>query len=82
MGLTHRATAHADCAIRPSSVRFAATPPRIACDPSSTQWEKDRRGEIDPGFLITHKFKLEDGPDADTMVQDKTDGCIKVAINP
>ncbi len=39
-------------------------------------------GEIDPGFLITHKIKLEDGPDAYKMFQEKTDGCIKVVINP
>lgn len=39
-------------------------------------------GEIDPGFLITHKIKLEDGPDAYKMFQEKTDGCVKVVINP
>lgn len=33
-------------------------------------------------ILITHKITLEDGPDADTMVQEKTEGCIKVVINP
>jgi threonine dehydrogenase-like Zn-dependent dehydrogenase len=39
-------------------------------------------GEIDPGFLITHKIRLEDGPDAYAMFQEKQDGCIKVVINP
>jgi len=39
-------------------------------------------GEIDPSFLITHKIKLEDGPDAYKMFQEKNDGCIKVVINP
>jgi threonine dehydrogenase-like Zn-dependent dehydrogenase len=39
-------------------------------------------GEIDPGFLTTHKIRLEDGPDAYKMFQEKTDGCIKVVINP
>jgi hypothetical protein len=74
-------TAHADCSIRPSSVRLAATPPRIACFPSSTNGRRNRKGEIDPGFLITHKIKLEDGPDAYKMFQEKTDGCIKAVIN-
>ncbi|WP_428151057.1 zinc-dependent alcohol dehydrogenase [Brevundimonas sp.] len=39
-------------------------------------------GEIDPSFLITHKIKLEDGPDAYKMFEEKNDGCIKVVINP
>ena len=39
-------------------------------------------GEIDPGFLITHKIGLEDGPDAYKMFQEKSDGCVKVVINP
>jgi len=43
---------------------------------------RDREGEIDPGVLIPHTIKREDGPGADTRVQDKTDGCIKVVINP
>lgn len=40
------------------------------------------RGAIDPSFLITHKIRLEDGPDACRMFQEKTDGCVKVVINP
>lgn len=43
---------------------------------------KIENGEIDPSFLITHKIKLEDGPDAYKMFQEKNDGCIKVVINP
>ena len=43
---------------------------------------KIEEGEIDPSFLITHKIKLEDGPDAYKMFQEKNDGCIKVVINP
>lgn len=44
--------------------------------------KKIQDGEIDPGFLITHKIGLEDGPDAYKMFQEKSDGCIKVVINP
>ncbi|MBP8063028.1 MAG: glutathione-dependent formaldehyde dehydrogenase, partial [Brevundimonas sp.] len=39
--------------------------------------KKIQDGEIDPGFLITHKIGLEDGPDAYKMFQEKSDGCVK-----
>ena len=64
----------ADGQARPSSVRFAGW--------SSPTGRRKRKGEIDPGVLITHKIKLEDGPDACTIFQEKTDGCVKVVINP
>ncbi len=37
---------------------------------------------IDPSFIITHKLKLEDGPDAYKTFKEKKDGCIKVVMNP
>jgi threonine dehydrogenase-like Zn-dependent dehydrogenase len=37
---------------------------------------------IDPSFVITHRVKLEDAPDAYKKFRDKKDGCIKVVINP
>jgi threonine dehydrogenase-like Zn-dependent dehydrogenase len=39
-------------------------------------------GKIDPGFLITHRVSLEDGPEAYKTFRDKKDGCIKVVIKP
>ena len=39
-------------------------------------------GEIDPSFVITHKIKLEDAPEAYKTFRDKKDGCIKVVIEP
>jgi threonine dehydrogenase-like Zn-dependent dehydrogenase len=39
-------------------------------------------GEIDPSFLITHKIRLEDGPDMYKTFQEKKDGCVKIVINP
>ena len=39
-------------------------------------------GKIDPGFLITHRVGLEDGPEAYKTFRDEKDGCIKVVINP
>jgi threonine dehydrogenase-like Zn-dependent dehydrogenase len=44
--------------------------------------KKIEAGEIDPSFVITHRLKLEDGPDAYRMFRDKKDGCIKVVMTP
>lgn len=39
-------------------------------------------GEFDPSFIITHRLKLEDGPEAYKKFRDKEDGCIKVVMHP
>jgi threonine dehydrogenase-like Zn-dependent dehydrogenase len=39
-------------------------------------------GEIDPSFVITHRLKLADAPDAYRTFRDKKDGCIKVVMTP
>jgi threonine dehydrogenase-like Zn-dependent dehydrogenase len=39
-------------------------------------------GEIDPSFVITHKLKLDDAPEAYKTFRDKEDGCIKVVLQP
>ncbi|SEP71909.1 Threonine dehydrogenase [Faunimonas pinastri] len=39
-------------------------------------------GQIDPSFVITHRAKLEDGPDLYHTFRDKKDGCIKVVMTP
>jgi threonine dehydrogenase-like Zn-dependent dehydrogenase len=39
-------------------------------------------GEIDPSFVITHRVKLVDAPEAYKAFRDKKDGCIKVVIKP
>jgi len=44
--------------------------------------EKIENGEIDPSFVITHHASLEDAPKAYEKFRDKTDGCIKVVLNP
>lgn len=41
-----------------------------------------QNGEIDPSFVITHRVRLEDVPDAYKMFRDKHDHCIKVVIDP
>jgi threonine dehydrogenase-like Zn-dependent dehydrogenase len=38
--------------------------------------------QIDPSFVITHRVRLEDGPEMYRTFRDKQDGCIKVMITP
>ncbi|HEX6570722.1 MAG TPA: zinc-dependent alcohol dehydrogenase [Steroidobacteraceae bacterium] len=44
--------------------------------------EKIDRGEIDPSFVITHRIKLEDAPQAYETFKNKQDDCIKVVVKP
>ena len=44
--------------------------------------ERIESNEIDPSFIITHRLRLEDGPDAYRMFRDKKDECIKVVMTP
>ena len=44
--------------------------------------QKIEAGEIDPSFVITHRVKLDDAPDAYKTFRDKEDGCIKVVLKP
>jgi threonine dehydrogenase-like Zn-dependent dehydrogenase len=44
--------------------------------------ERVARGEIDPSFVITHRMRLEDAPDAYEIFKNKQDNCIKVVLKP
>ena len=44
--------------------------------------ERIQNGDIDPSFLITHRVRLEDAPDAYKMFRDKQDNCVKVVLKP
>jgi threonine dehydrogenase-like Zn-dependent dehydrogenase len=44
--------------------------------------ERIRKGEIDPGFVVTHRMRLEDAPEAFEMFNDKQDECMKVVLRP
>ncbi|MCB1885236.1 MAG: glutathione-dependent formaldehyde dehydrogenase [Geminicoccaceae bacterium] len=44
--------------------------------------ERVERGEIDPTFIITHRLKLDDAPEAYETFRDKRDGCVKVVMTP
>jgi threonine dehydrogenase-like Zn-dependent dehydrogenase len=40
------------------------------------------QGDIDPSFVITHRFSLDEAPEAYRIFRDKEDGCIKVVLDP
>jgi threonine dehydrogenase-like Zn-dependent dehydrogenase len=40
------------------------------------------KGEIDPGFVITHRLRLEDAPRGYQMFRDKQDDCMKIVLKP
>lgn len=42
--------------------------------------ERIENGEIDPSFVITHRIKLDEGPEAYKKFADEKDECIKVVI--
>jgi threonine dehydrogenase-like Zn-dependent dehydrogenase len=44
--------------------------------------ERIRRGEIDPGFVVTHRLSLEEAPQAYRTFRDKQDECVKVVLKP
>lgn len=44
--------------------------------------KKIESGEIDPSFVVTHRVKLDDAPEAYKTFRDKKDGCIKVVLRP
>lgn len=44
--------------------------------------ERIQREEIDPAFVITHTFNLDQAPEAYKIFQGREDGCIKVVLKP
>jgi threonine dehydrogenase-like Zn-dependent dehydrogenase len=44
--------------------------------------ERIERGEIDPGYIITHRMRLDDAPHGYQIFRDKEDACVKVVLRP
>jgi threonine dehydrogenase-like Zn-dependent dehydrogenase len=40
------------------------------------------RGELDPSFIVTHRFSLEDAPKGYEMFKHKEDGCVRAVFIP
>ncbi|MFA0964566.1 zinc-dependent alcohol dehydrogenase [Roseivirga sp. BDSF3-8] len=44
--------------------------------------QKIEEGAIDPSFVITHRLRLDEAPEAYKTFRDKKEGCIKVVLSP
>jgi threonine dehydrogenase-like Zn-dependent dehydrogenase len=44
--------------------------------------EHAARGELDPSFLITHRFPLEQSPKCYELFKHKQDGCVRAVFAP
>jgi threonine dehydrogenase-like Zn-dependent dehydrogenase len=44
--------------------------------------EHASRGELDPSFLVTHRFSLEDAPRGYEIFKHKIDGCVRAVFAP
>jgi threonine dehydrogenase-like Zn-dependent dehydrogenase len=44
--------------------------------------ERIERGDIDPTFIITHRLRLDEAPEAFEMFSKKQDECVKVVLTP
>ncbi|MEW6252389.1 MAG: hypothetical protein AB1716_17255, partial [Planctomycetota bacterium] len=42
--------------------------------------ERIQDGQIDPSFVVTHRFGLDAAPEAYKLFHDKRDGCVKVVF--
>ena len=45
-------------------------------------FERIEAGEIDPSFIVTPIFPLEEAPQAYEIFKYKMDGCVKVVMKP
>jgi threonine dehydrogenase-like Zn-dependent dehydrogenase len=45
-------------------------------------YERIRKGEIDPSFVITHRLGLDHAPDGFETFKHKQDDCVKVVLKP
>src|SRR4051812_24321415 len=41
-----------------------------------------RNGKIDPSFVVTHRLPLSEAPHGYQIFREKTDGCIKIVLDP
>ena len=44
--------------------------------------QRIEKGEIDPAFVVTHRMRLSDAPDAYSMFLKKQDDCVKIVLTP
>jgi threonine dehydrogenase-like Zn-dependent dehydrogenase len=44
--------------------------------------ERIMKGEIDPGFIITHQMRLDEAPKGFEIFKHKQNECVKVVLKP
>ena len=44
--------------------------------------ERIRKAQIDPSFVVTHRMRLDEAPEAYEIFNDKEDDCLKVVLRP
>lgn len=44
--------------------------------------DRIQKGEIDPGFVITHRMRLDEAAQGYAMFSNKQDNCIKIVLKP
>jgi threonine dehydrogenase-like Zn-dependent dehydrogenase len=44
--------------------------------------QRVQQGDIDPSFVVTHRLRLDDAPEAFRMFNEKQDNCLKVVLRP
>jgi threonine dehydrogenase-like Zn-dependent dehydrogenase len=45
-------------------------------------YERIKNGDIDPGFIVTHRLELDKAPEAYETFKHKEDECVKVVLKP
>ncbi len=44
--------------------------------------DRIEKGEVDASFLVTHRMRLDEAPQAYELFKNKQDGCVKVVLKP
>lgn len=45
-------------------------------------FERIAKGDLDPSYLMSHRWSLDDGPQGYRMFKDKADDCLRVVFAP
>lgn len=68
------------------SLRNRGITPRTGQTPVQASMDELREqimnGEIDPSFIITHQPPLNEAPRGYPLMNDKSDGCVRVVLKP